>query len=266
MRVHQLSIAIAIGLAGSAAALAAPVAANNTRPVVVNGAPAGEANLQDILTGGPTNPQPGVFQGSTLDVQTGQSSAAKYTLATNPGTTIPTFVAEYTANAGLQSFGIWFGTDSGSLWKKDLFTGAAVAGSFAGVSVGNGTLEVIGSQNPASTATCGEEVNCGFWTNALINPASFGFYFRVSPTGPTYYTADNLNTGTRSDRVLAYQNGSSTNWAFAYEDGTDFDYNDMVVKVESIAAAVPEPTVFALLLVGLAAVGLATNRGRAAGR
>ena len=40
----------------------------------------------------------------------------------------------------------------------------------------------------------------------------------------------------------------------------------MVVKVESIAAAVPEPTVFALLLVGLAAVGLVTNRGRAAGR
>jgi hypothetical protein len=262
VRQPHLSIAIALGLAASASAWAAPIATTNTRPVVVNNAPAGEASLQDILTGGPSFPQPGVFQGSSLNAQTDQSTAAKYSLAANPGTTIPTFVAEYTANAAIQSFGIWFGSDSGSIWRKDLFTGAAAAGSFAGVSVGNGTLEVIGSQNPVSTSTCGEEVNCGFWNNALINPASFGFYFKVSPTGPIYYTADSLNTGARTDRVLAYQNGSTTNWAFAYEDGSDFDYNDMVVKVESIAAAVPEPSSYALLLAGLGALGVVAKRRR----
>ncbi|MEO8152701.1 MAG: DUF4114 domain-containing protein [Rhizobacter sp.] len=260
MQPRHISLAIALGLAASASAFATPIVLTNTRPVTVNNAPSGEASLQDILTGGPSFPQPGVFQGSTVNAQTGQSTAAKFSLAANPGTTIPTFVAEYTANAALQSFGIWFGTDSSSLWKKDLFIGAATMGSFAGVSVGNGTLEVIGSQNPASTATCGEEINCGFWNNALINPASFGFYFKVSANGPTYYTADSLNTDARKDRVLAYQNGTTTNWAFAYEDGTDFDYNDMVVKVESIAAAVPEPSSIALLLAGLGLLGFAARR------
>lgn len=244
----------------TAEAQADAIAPTNARPAVIAPAPGSEASLQDILTGGPSFPHPGVFQGSTLNAQADQSTAAMFRLAANPGTTIPTFVAEYTANAGLQSFGIWFGTDSGNLWKKDLFTGAAAIGSFAGVSVGNGTLEVIGSQNPASSATCGEEINCGFWSNALINPASFGFYFKVSAAGPTYFTADSLNTGPRKDRVLAYQNGSTTNWAFAYEDGTDFDYNDMVVKVESIAAAVPEPSTIALLLAGLGVLAMARRR------
>lgn len=260
MRVHHISLAVSLGLAASAQALAAPINATNTRPVVVNAAPNGEASLQDILTGGPSFPQPGVFQGAALNVQTDQSSAGKYSLATSPGTTIPTFVAEYTANAGLQSFGIWFGSDTGSIWRRDLFTGAAAAGSFAGISVGNGTLEVIGSANPVSASTCGEEVNCGFWSNALINPSSFGFYFRPTASGPIYYTADSLNGGARQDRVLAYQNGSTTNWAFAYEDGSDFDYNDMVVKVESIVAAVPEPSSYALLLAGLGALGLVARR------
>ena len=40
--------------------------------------------------------------------------------------------------------------------------------------------------------------------------------------------------GPRQDRVVAFQDGSSTNWLFAYEDGTDFDYNDMAVKVEPV--------------------------------
>nr|MDQ2734997.1 PEP-CTERM sorting domain-containing protein [Pseudomonadota bacterium] len=57
-----------------------------------------------------------------------------------------------------------------------------------------------------------------------------------------------------------FQNGTSTNWLFAYEDGTDFDYNDMAVKVESIAPAVPEPETYALMLAGFAALGFMGRR------
>ena len=47
---------------------------------------------------------------------------------------------------------------------------------------------------------------------------------------------------------------------FAYEDGTDFDYNDMAVKVESIAVAIPEPETYALMLAGLGAMGFMARR------
>ena len=64
----------------------------------------------------------------------------------------------------------------------------------------------------------------------------------------------------RPDRVVAFQDGSSTNWLFAYEDGSDFDYNDMAVKVESINAAIPEPETYALMLAGLSAMGWVARR------
>ena len=55
----------------------------------------------------------------------------------------------------------------------------------------------------------------------------------TSPPGATTsYSIDSIAGG--PTRFLAYQDGSTTNWAFAFEDGGDFDYQDMVVKVESI--------------------------------
>jgi Domain of unknown function (DUF4114)/PEP-CTERM motif len=267
MRFAQTAFAFALALANVSQALAAPIDQNNLRQVPIGtSSVASEAKLQDILTGGPSFPNTAVFPGSTLDVTTDQSTYGMFGMATNPGTSIPTFVAEYTANAGSQIFGIWFGTDTSAVLTYDLFTGAATRGTNTGISIFGNTLEVIGSSLGASLSTCGQEVNCGVVTDTRINANAFGFYFKPSANTATYFSLDQLNAGNER-RVLSFQNGATTNWAFAYEDGItttggqygDHDYNDMVVKVESlVAVAVPEPSTLALMLAGL--TGLALRR------
>ena len=122
---------------------------------------------------------------------------------------------------------------------RRLFGGAS-ANTSVGMAIHGHRLDLFGP-----VGGCGTAYSCNSFTNMLINPNSFGFYICASPTSKT-------SPGARSDGVVSFQNGISTNWLFAYEDGTDFDYNDMAVKVESIRAAVSDPEAYALMLPGWA--------------
>jgi hypothetical protein len=245
MKIRTLAALIGVSLSSTAFAL--PLVANSSVPSVIHSSPAGEQSLQTIADS--------LFGAGQIDVNTDQSSAGMFS-STSPqyASTIPTLVAEFTANAPAQSFGIWFGTDTTNIVTYDLLLGGAVANTAVGLSIDNGQLDVFGA-----AGACGVKINCGTFNNALIAPSSFGFFFQASAQGPKYFSLDALNPGNQ-DRVVAFQNGASTNWLFAYEDGSDGDYNDMAVKVESITAAVPEPETYALMLAGLGVLGFVARR------
>ncbi len=251
MRFVKALVAAAATLMVATAVHAAPIVNTNVRPAVIGATPGSEQSLQSVLDG--------LFGAGAVNATTDQSAAGQWASATSSATSVPTLIIEQTSLAASQKFGIWFGTDTSNLYLLDLFFGGAVGGattllqSAASIGIGDGQIVVTGG--PTLQSACTTQINCGIFSNALINPNSFGFYFKSGNT--VAYSIDSMNVGGATD-FLAYQGGTSTNWAFAFEDGTDNDYQDMVVKVESIK--VPEPGTLALLGLGFAGLAAASRR------
>jgi hypothetical protein len=207
-------------------ALADPFNPFNTRPVTVNPGP--ETPLQTIL-----NTQcSGCF-----DVYYDQQSAGYWRLV-SPGVIAPLIVVEFAGWAGSNVVGMFSGTTT-----HDIFLGPA----------GPGTAALVQWTTPTSGTISGTSgvVNVGPF--AGISYLGFGFYLR--PQGAPsayYYTVDDLNPND-SPQAVAYRHMPSNTWWIAFEDllvnggNSDRDYNDFVLRVESIYP-VPEPA--AILLVG----------------
>jgi hypothetical protein len=231
---------IAIFLCASVA-LSAPInPINLNRPVTIG---VGDGlTLQQIF-----DAQYGV---SAPNVVTGQSTAAMWGFTNTNGSSAPTILAEFGSYAPNNTFGMWFATDTTSINLVPIFKGSAQPGEAALISwnPGTSTLSVFGG----SWVYSADYAQSAYpW----INPNSFGFY--LQGPGGIFYSLDQLNSG--NAQILAYNVSGTSDWLFGIEDvrlsEADKDYNDMVVKVESIRR-VPEPMTLMLLGAGLLGLGI----------
>lgn len=247
MNLMKTVVAAAVAL-GAASVMAAPILNDNMRPKAINNATGGETDIQDVLNS--------TFGAGQVNKATDQSKSGLWGSATGvPSSTVPTLVLEAAGNAAINKFGIWFGTDTSNMLMIDLLLGGAtpvLGNRTATIDYDYGTLIVSGPN-------CGTSVNCGTFTNSLIDPTSFGFYFQSGNV--MGYSIDSINGQTR---FMAYQGpgGGATNWIFGFEDGGDNDFNDMVIKVESIKQ-VSAPGTLALLGLGLLGIGALRRRSAA---
>lgn len=257
MRTVTSALVIAtVMVVGTATGVCAdPFTSSNVRPVQVN--LTGQDNLQDILNS--------TFKGDGPNALTDQTPVSMWTPATTAFAINP--VLEFQQNCTGCSYGIWSGTDSANITMVTLFSGADSQGDYPATINGFQDGAVVEWSTTSTTTGRFITPTSPGWINfSGIDSNAFGFYLQqVTGTGAsmvtnTYYTADALNTG-GIPGALTYQDSNSTNWAIAFDTGTDNDFTNGVLSVESLDAAMPEPGTLALFASGLF-VGIGKLRSR----
>src|SRR5574337_256527 len=204
-----------------------------------------------------------MVQGTGIDVYNGQYVPSSYWEIGATGGSVNTIMLEIAGNKNINSFGIYDPTDKTNTLQ--LFSGPDSAGDTA-------TLKYIGGGVFKAAPFGGSITSKTFGAGAL-----FGYYLDT-PYGSFYSDASMNGAGGATypsgmPHMVAYQGGNGTkigvNGVFgdflnnevllAWEDqpfsGSDLDYNDFMVLVESVHS-VPEPKILGMFGLGALLIGL----------
>src|SRR6185503_2573945 len=232
-------------------ALAAPIDGTNDRPVPID-SPTFGPSMQQMLDS--------VFGAGAVNAVSDQSSAAMWRTTALPpfAQSIPLLAFEFLCAGSVcsgndtQEFGLFSATDTGGpISFARIFLGPANAGA-------NAELNWLDADTVQVSQSGDFDAGVATGTYNGITASNFGFYYRgVNGTAFQYFSYDAMNpaNGQTQAAMLAYNRASgSDTWLLAFDAnardvvGTGgMDYNDMVVKIESITP-VPEPETYAMLI------------------
>jgi hypothetical protein len=218
---------------------------------VINDAPADEESLQEIFNR---------IGATSVDVSTDALSddLDSYWTIGSTGQSAATMIVEWTNWDTQQSFGVY--DRANPLNQVTIFAGAATPGFIVGQAV-------LGMSSSGLMSLNNALVLDEFDNPVVFGSDAFGF-FLTNPGGAVWYSDSELNNG--MDHMLAFQGNGldtisiadvksgtwlTTEYVLAFEDYTDFDYQDFVVMVESVVP-VPVPGAVLLGVLGLGAAGM----------